>query len=269
MIKGNPIKKNNVTIIGKTDANTTMIFAHGFGTDQTAWKTVADAFSDQYKIILYDNAGAGNSDPEAFSPNKYNTLDSYADDLIAICEELQIQDAIMVAHSVSGMISLLAAIKRPQYFSKIILVGASPRYRNDVNYVGGFEQSDLDGLYEAMDNNYFAWVSGFSQLAMANPENPQLAESFAATLSSIRPDIAQSVARVIFQSDYRSELPKINKETLIIQSNNDIAVPLEVAQYLNNHIQKSKMVVVNATGHFPHISAPQEIISAIKGFINE
>lgn len=262
----NSAKKNNVKLVGKLDGPT-IIFAHGFGTDQNAWSKVSAAFLADYRVILFDNVGGGSSDPEAFSPNKYDSLEAYVDDLIDICTDYDVKNAIMVGHSVSGMISLLTATKKPDFFSKLILVGASPRYLNDVDYVGGFEQQDLDALFDTMANNYFAWVSGFSAAAMANPENPHLAENFAASLNAIRPDIAQSVARVIFQSDYRSELPKLDKPTLLIQAKEDIAVPLDVAEYLNKQIAKSKLEVVNAYGHFPHMSAPDEIINSVKNFI--
>lgn len=262
----NSDKKNNVKLVGKLDGPT-IIFAHGFGTDQNAWTKVSEAFLANYRVILFDNVGGGASDPEAFSPNKYNSLEAYVDDLINICTDYEVKNAIMVGHSVSGMISLLTAIKRPDFFSKLILVGASPRYLNDVDYVGGFEQQDLDALFDTMANNYFAWVSGFSAAAMGNPDKPQLAESFASTLKVIRPDIAQSVARVIFQSDYREELPKLDKKTLIIQAKEDIAVPIEVAEFLNKQIANSKLTVIEAYGHFPHISAPQEVINEIEQFI--
>lgn len=263
----NPLKKNNVTVLNSESDKPTMVFAHGFGTDQTAWQKVSSAFTDDYRIVLYDNVGAGNADPSAFSPNKYDTLHSYANDLLDICKELQVEDAIMVGHSVSGMISTLAAIKSPEHFSKMVLVGASPRYLNDTNYIGGFTQEALNGLYDAMANNYYAWISGFAPAAMANADRPQLAESFAQTLSSIRPDIAQSVARVIFQSDHRTDLPKLHVDTLLLQTKQDIAVPMYVAQYLNANIKNSKLKVVEAEGHFPHISAPDEIITAIKEYI--
>lgn len=261
------LKKNNVTVIDHGDAKDTIIFAHGFGTDQNAWKDVIPSFERQYRLVLYDNAGAGLSDPTAFSVNKYDSLYSYADDLLDICHDLEIDSAIMVAHSVSGMISLLANNKEPGRFSKMVLVGASPRYLDDDNYKGGFTQEVLDGLYQAMANNYYAWVSGFAPAAMANPDNPEFTAGFEHTLSAIRPDIALSVAKVIFQSDYRHELPKCDTKTLLIQTKEDIAVPLEAAEYLRDHIKNSKLRVIEAEGHFPHISAPLEVITAIKEFI--
>lgn len=262
----NPIRKNNVTVLNE-DKPQTLILAHGFGTDQTSWKPIADAFKDQYRIVLYDNVGGGKSDPEAFSPNRYDSLEAYAQDLVDLCQSMNIEDAILVAHSVSGMIGLLASVRHPDLFSKLILIAASPRYLNDVDYVGGFDQPTLDELYDTMANNYYAWVSGFAAATMANPDKPQLAENFAKSLSEIRPDIAQSVLRVIFQSDYRSELVKLNKQTALIHTQEDLAVPREVAQYLHEHIPNSTLQIINATGHFPHISAPQELVKALKQLI--
>lgn len=263
------LKKNNVTVINGDKKDKTIVFAHGFGTDQTAWSQVIPSFARDYRIVLYDNVGAGAADPDAFSPNKYDTLQSYADDLIDICHTLEIENATIVAHSVSGIVSVLASIKEPQLFSKLVLIGASPRYLNDegAGYIGGFDQPSLDGLYQAMATNYFAWVSGFSVAAMENTDRPQLAQSFASSLSAIRPDIAQSVARVIFQSDYRNVLGQLHKPVLLLQTRHDIAVPMEVANYLNDHLEGSKLKVVNAEGHFPHMSAAGEIIKELQNYI--
>lgn len=260
-------KKNNVTVSGNTESGKSIIFAHGFGLDQTSWHKVASAFEDEYRIILYDNVGGGNSDPEAYSPNKYDHLVSYAEDLLDICKEYNVENDIMVGHSVSGMISLLANNERPRLFEKMVLVGANARYLNDGDYIGGFEQGDLDQLYQNMTNNYYAWVSGFAQVAMSNEDRPNLAKSFENTLSAIRPDIAQAVARVIFQSDHRKDLPNNTTKTLLLQTKADIAVPMSAAEYLHDNIPNSKLVVVEAEGHFPQISAPDAIIKAIKDFI--
>jgi sigma-B regulation protein RsbQ len=259
------LQRNNVNIVG--DGIDTIIFAHGFGTDQSAWHGVAEAYKNTHRLVLYDNTGSGKTNPQYYSPNRYNSLHAYTEDLLEICDVLNLHKCILVAHSVSGMIGILAGIKEPERFEKIVVVGASPRYLNDDNYVGGFEQNDLDGFYSTMETNYFAWVSGFAPMAMGNEDRPELAESFAASLSSIRPDIAQSVARTIFQSDHRDDIRKLKHNTLIIQSSNDIAVPQEVGQYLHDHIPNSKLLNITAKGHLPHISEPQQVIDAIQSFI--
>jgi sigma-B regulation protein RsbQ len=257
------IKRNNVRFLGQ--GSQSIIFAHGFGSDQTAWRHQVAAFEPFYRIILFDHVGAGQSDMTAYSPLRYSSLYSYAEDLLELCAELKLSQAVLVGHSVSGMVSLLAALVDPSRFKQLFFVGASPRYLNDAatSYIGGFEQSDLDALYAAMSSNYYAWASGFAPIAMGNPDRPELATEFANTLSAIRPDIAQAVARVIFQSDHRLELPKLTVPVVILQSDNDVAVPPEVGQYMAEHIPQSRLIRINAQGHLPHMSAPDEVTKTL------
>lgn len=259
------LQRNNVNIIG--NGSKTIIFAHGFGSDQTAWRHQVEVLNSNFRIVLFDHVGAGKSDFSAYSPRRYSSLYSYAEDLLDLCAELKLTQSILVGHSVGCMISLLATLVEPQCFSQLIFLSASPRYLNDMGYVGGFEQSDLDALYAAMSANYYAWASGFAPLAMGNPDKPKLAIEFANTLAAIRPDIAQAVARVIFQSDHRQELPRLGVPTVLLQSSNDIAVPPEVGQYMAAHIPHSKLIAIDAKGHLPHMSAPdvvtKEIVSCL------
>ena len=255
------LQRNNVRIVG--NGTQTIILAHGFGSDQSAWRHQVAAFTSNYRVVLFDHVGAGKSDFAAYSPRRYSSLYSYAEDLLDLCAELKLTQCILVGHSASGMISLLAALVEPQCFSQLFFVNASPRYLNDVGYVGGFEQSDLDALYAAMASNYYAWASGFAPFVMGNPDKPELATEFANTLAAIRPDIAQAVARMIFQSDHRAELPRLKVPTVILQSSNDIAVPSEVGWYMADKIPHSKLIPISATGHLPHLSAPDTVTSAI------
>ncbi len=255
------LQRNNVKLLG--NGSQTIIFAHGFGSDQTAWRHQVQAFASDYRIVVFDHVGAGKSDFAAYSPRRYSSLYSYAEDLLDLCDELKLSQCTLIGHSVSGMVSLLAALVKPQCFSKLIFVGASPRYLNDREYTGGFEQSDLDALYAAMSSNYYAWASGFAPLVMGNPNQPELATEYANTLAAIRPDIAQSVARVIFQADHRADLLRLKVPTVILQSNNDIAVPPEVGQYMADKIPHGKLIPISASGHLPHLSAPNTVTSAI------
>ncbi|BAV08383.1 sigma-B regulation protein RsbQ [Filimonas lacunae] len=263
------IQRNNIKVFGNDSATQTMLFGHGFGVDQTSFNQLVQFFGKDYRVILYDNVGGGNADPAAYSSERYSTLNGYVADLLDICNYLHLKDVIFVGHSVSGMVGMLSSIRNPEYFSKLVLLGASPRYLNEeaTGYIGGFAQEDLEGLYQAMSNNYYAWASGFSALAMNNPDRPQLAEAFASTLSAIRPDIGLAVARAIFESDHRNDLGKTSKPTLIVQSSDDIAVPAYVANYLHQHIPGSSLANINSKGHFPHMSSPGEVISAMQQFL--
>lgn len=266
----NVLTRNNVKVIGNEASKEVLVLAHGFGTDQTSYAEIVPHFTKRYKIILYDNVGGGKSDANSFSFNKYNTLLGYVSDLAELLHALNVEKVNFVGHSVSGMIGTLTSIYHPELIDKLILLGASPRYLNDPanDYVGGFNQEDLDQLYQFMSTNYYAWTSGFSKLAMGNPERPHLADSFAGTLQELRPDIALSVAKVIFESDYRHELCNCKAKTLVVQTKEDIAVPLNVGDYLHQNIKNSDFTIIDATGHFPHISAPNEVTKIVQSYLN-
>lgn len=260
---GSVLDRNHVQLLGQGEQ--TLIFAHGFGSDQTAWRHQVAAFEPSYRIVLFDHVGAGKSDMAAYSPHRYSSLYGYAEDLLELCIELKLSNVILIGHSVSGMVSLLAALLDPNRFRQLIFLGASPRYLNDpaTGYIGGFEQSDLDSLYGAMSSNYHAWASGFAPIAMGNPDRPELAMEFANTLSAIRPDVAQAVARVIFQSDHRRELLKLKTPTVILQTTDDVAVPAVVGQYMADKIPQAQLIQIKAKGHLPHISAPDVVTQTL------
>ncbi len=258
------LTRNHVNIVGQSNENApTLVMAHGFGSDQTAWRYLIEAFAPEYRIVLFDHVGSGNSDLKAYSPHRYKNLHSFAQDFLEICYELNLQEVTLIAHSVSCMVGLLAASSEPRRFKQLFFISGSPCYLNNHDYIGGFEQNDLDGLYTAMSTNYYAWASGFAPLVMGNPEHPELALEFGETLSAMRPDIAQAIARLIFQSDHRADLPKLTIPTMIIQPQYDLAVPIAVGQYLAEHIPRSKLILTGTEGHLPHLSHPDIVISAI------
>ncbi|RYE24510.1 MAG: alpha/beta hydrolase [Sphingobacteriales bacterium] len=262
-------EKFNLNIVGNTTADKTILFAHGFGTNQTSFQPIVEAFKDDYRIVLFDYIGSGQSDINAYEASKYSNIYGYVNDLIEVCKSVALKDAILVGQSISGMIGFLACIQYPEFFSKLIMIGSSPRYLNDESrrYVGGFDMPDLEGLYAAMESDFKGWALGFAKVVMGNTDRPYLAEQFAETLGSMRNDIGIQLAKTIFQSDNRHELDKVDKPVLIVQTVNDVAVPESVGRYMDNNIPNSELVKVQTEGHFPHISAPNEIIKVIKDFI--
>lgn len=261
----NTLKRNNVVIKGK--GTTTMLFAHGFGCDQNMWRFVTPAFENDYQVILFDHVGAGKSDLTAYNKQKYNSLEGYADDIVAIAHELQLKDAIFVGHSVSAMMGIIAATKIPGIFKSLILVGPSPCYTNEEGYVGGFTHGQIDELLESLDNNHLGWSMAMAPVIMGNPGKPELAEELTNSFCHTDPEIAKHFARTTFLSDARHTLGDVTIPTLILQCSNDVIAPLEVGQYVHENIPGSKLVIMEATGHCPNLSAPEETIAAIKAFI--
>lgn len=259
------IHRNNVKING--NGSQPMMFAHGFGCDQQSWQFITDAFADHYKIILFDYVGAGHSDLSAFDPEKYSSLEGYAQDVLDICEDMDLRNVIFVGHSVSSMIGILAANKNPEYFEKLILIGPSPRYLNDEEYFGGFERKDLESLFEFMDSNYLGWSSTMAPAIMGNPERPELGQFLTTSFCTTDPDIARSFARATFFSDNREDLEKVSKPSLTLQCSNDIIASERVGEFVRQHTPGNTLYQMKATGHCPHISAPEETIKAIKEFL--
>ncbi|KAF7838604.1 putative esterase D14L [Senna tora] len=253
---------HNVKVLGS--GTRFIVLAHGFGTDQSVWKHIVPHLLDDFRVVLYDNMGAGTTNPDYFDFNRYSTLEGYAYDLLAILEDLRIDSCIFVGHSVSAMIGTVASVLRPDLFSKIILLSASPRYLNDADYYGGFEQEDLDQLFDGMESNYKAWCSGFAPLCVGGDMECVAVQEFSRTLFNMRPDIALSVLHTIFHSDVRSVLRFVTVPCHIIQSKKDMAVPVVVSEYLHRHLGGDSIVeVTTSDGHLPQLSSPDIVVPVL------
>ena len=261
----NAVQQNNVIIKGQ--GTQVMLFAHGFGCDQNMWRFVTPAFENDYKVVLFDHVGAGNSDLSAYSSEKYSQLDGYAADIVNICEELGLENVIIVGHSVSSIIGMIASLKSPNIFKSLIMVSPSPSYINDGDYVGGFTREQITELMDSLDNNHLGWSMTMAPVIMANPDRGELAEELSNSFCRTNPDIAKEFARTTFFSDKRDLLPQVGIPTLILQCSDDVIAPEEVGIYMHKHIKDSQFVLMEATGHCPNLSAPEETIAAMKAFL--
>jgi sigma-B regulation protein RsbQ len=260
------IHRNNVRVHGKGERP--ILFAHGFGCDQNMWRYVAPAFEEEFKVVLFDHVGAGKSDATCFDRTKYRTLNGYADDVLDICGELDLQNITFVGHSVSSMIGVLAENREPDRFNNLVLVGPSPRYVNDGAYVGGFERKDIDGLLDMLDSNYLGWASTMAPVIMGNADRPELSNELENSFCRTDPQIAKFFARVTFLSDNRADLANVRARTLILQCSDDAIAPLSVGEFVRQEIPNSEMVIMKATGHCPNLSAPDEMIAEMRRFLS-
>jgi len=257
--------RNNVHVSGQ--GTRPMVFSHGFGCDQNMWRFMVPAFEATHKVVVFDHVGFGRSDVSSYDRAKYGSLDGYAADVIELCTELGLSDVVFVGHSVSAMIGVLAARRRPDLFGALVLVGPSARYLDDEGYRGGFSRQDIEELLESLDSNYLGWSSMMAPVVMGNPDRPELGHELANSFCRTDPAIASQFARVTFLSDNREDLAAIKLPTLILQCSQDIIAPRPVGEFIHSKIPGSELVYLDATGHCPNLSAPEETAAAIASFL--
>jgi sigma-B regulation protein RsbQ len=265
MMKAAALKRNDVRVIGNGER--TLVFAHGYGCDQTVWRHVTPAFEEQYKIVLFDHVGSGQSDSSAFDRSKYSSLHGYAQDVLEILDAIGAEKVNFVGHSVSCMIGSLAAIENPDRFETLTMIGPSPCYINDGDYIGGFEREDIEGLLDSLENNHVTWSASMAPTIMENGERPELAAELEASFCRMDPLLAHHFARVTFLSDNRADLALTTTRTLILQCQKDIIAGLAVGTFVNHRLPNNKLVIMDATGHCPHMSAPGEVIREMQRFL--
>jgi sigma-B regulation protein RsbQ len=252
------VGRNNVTVTGQPGAPVVML-AHGFGCDQNMWRLVLPALAERFQVVLFDYVGSGRADPTAWDARRYSALDGYAADVLDICDELDLSDVVFVGHSVSAMVGVLAADRRPQRFSRLVMVAPSPCYIDDpaTGYSGGFSAGDIDELLESLDSNYLGWSAAMAPVIMGNPERPELGEELTNSFCATDPAMAAVFARTTFLSDSRTDLASVTLPTLVLECAQDVIAPREVGAYVHAAIPGSRLVTLDATGHCPQLSAPE------------
>jgi sigma-B regulation protein RsbQ len=260
------LTRNNVVLSGVPGAPA-MVFAHGFGCDQSMWRFVAPAFEATHRVVLFDHVGAGGSDLSAYDPSRYGSLEGYAQDIVQILEELDLGPVVFVGHSVSAMMGALAAAEHPDLFDRLVLVGPSPRYIDDEGYRGGFSAAEIDELLETMDDNYLGWSAFIAPVIMGNPGRPELGEELTNSFCRTDPAIARRFARTTFLADNRVDLARVRTPALVLQCREDVIAPPEVGRYVHEHLVGSELVLLDSVGHCPNLSAPDQVIDAISAYL--
>lgn len=259
------LRRHHVNVSGAGER--TILFAHGFGCDQSMWETVARNFELDYRVALFDYIGHGRSDASAYCEERYSSLSAFADDVVAIGAALKLRNAIFVGHSVSAMIGALAAVKAPEMFGELVMVGPSPRYIDDEAYHGGFSAPQINELLEFLADNHLGWSEAMAPTIMGNPDRPELGKRLENSFCNTNPDVARQFARVTFLSDNRADLPLVSTRTLILQCQNDIIAPIQVGEYVHSRLPNSEFRLLDASGHCPNLSAPEEVTAAIRAFV--
>ncbi|GAV82060.1 Abhydrolase_6 domain-containing protein [Cephalotus follicularis] len=241
-----------------------IILAHGYGGNQSLWDRIIPSLTNHYRVVVFDwNFSGAVKDPNLFDPVKYASYDAFADDLITLMNEMNLKSSVFIGHSMSGMIGCIASIKRPELFKKLIFIGASPRYINLDDYEGGLDTIDVEGIISTIESDFHKWASNFAPLAIGANDPPSV-NQFESSLKSMRPEVALSLAKTVFYSDYRDILEKVLTSCTIIQTANDMVAPISVAYYMQKKIKgKSTVEIIDTDGHFPQLTAHLQLIDVL------
>ncbi|WP_394227638.1 alpha/beta fold hydrolase [Paracoccus marcusii] len=264
MMHWRSIRRNNVTVRG--DGEQTLVLAHGFGCDQNMWRALEPHLAG-FRLVFFDYTGSGRSDLSQFDPVRHSQLEGFAEDLGEICDALDLRNATLVGHSVSGMIGLMAANARPVRFAKLVMVCPSPCFLNLPDYTGGFERADLEELLALMDHNYIGWATHLAPVVTGEPAGSELSQELSGSFCSTDPFTAKIFAEATFLSDHRSLLGHSTHPVLILQSARDVLAPLTVGDYLRNSLPQAQMEVIDADGHYLHMTHPEIVAQNIRKFI--
>ena len=261
------LRRNNVQVL--ESSGPVLLYAHGFGCNQSMWDRIIPAFRDSHKQVLFDYVGSGKSDLTAFDPLRYSSLDGYAQDVLDVCDALGIKSGVtFIGHSVSCNAGILASIARPELFERLILVGPNPCFVNDPpNYHGGFEKEDLEGLLDLMEQNYIGWANYLAPVVSAQGETGAVTAELSDSFCSTDPITTKVFARTTFFSDNRADLPKVTCPCLILQHQTDTLAPLSVGEYVHDHIAGSSLNVLDVQGHCAHMSDPALVIDCIREYL--
>lgn len=261
------LHRNNVVVHGHDRGRPALVFVNSFGSEQAVWRSVAPHFAADHRVVLFDHAGIGRGQLSASNAVKYAHLQGYADDLLEVCHAVGADDAVLVGHSVGAIIGMLAAIRWPAAFRQLVMIAPSPCYLNDGSYLGGFEREDLDTLLEAMDADYRRWTRQVAPLIVGNEDRPELARELEAFLNRLDPDAAKRFARLSFRRDVRADLPLLSTPASVLLCTDDNMVPDVVGEALREAIPECELIHLQATGHCPHMSAPEELVQVLRGLL--
>ncbi|MEU7005298.1 alpha/beta hydrolase [Streptomyces sp. NPDC046332] len=259
-------RRNNVTVTGNP-RGPVVVLAHGFGCDQNMWRLTVPALVGDYQVVLFDYVGSGRSDLSAFTEDRYSSLEGYARDVVEVCEALELRDVAFVGHSVSAMIGVMAAAMAPERIGALVMVAPSPRYIDDDGYRGGFSAEDIDELLDSLESNYLGWSAAMAPVIMGNEERPELGEELTNSFCATDPDMARVFARTTFLSDSRDDLKAVDVPTLVLECTEDVIAPREVGAFVHAAVPGSTLVTLDATGHCPHLSAPEATNQAVTAFL--
>lgn len=259
-------QKHNLHTCG--EGADTLLFVHGLGCDQGMWRFVAPHFESRARVIRMDLMGFGASLQSDWNPERYEGLDGHARDIAAVAQAFGGGRCIVVGHSVSTMIGLLADAHAPGAIAAHAMIAPSPCYLNDGGYRGGFEREVLGQTLALMEADTQAWMQAMMPLLLTPDANDPLVREMSTAFCRARPEALARLARATFMGDLRERLAAFHKPVLVVQCDEDMVAPRAVGEFMADTLPDCDLRIIRNPGHCPHLTQPQACIDALDGFLD-
>lgn len=252
-----------ITYYEEVGSGEPLVLIRGLGSDLQAWALQAPELAKHFRVITYDNRGAGRTG----APDKPYSIAGMADDLAALLSELKVEKASVLGYSMGGMIAQEFALKYPQRLDKLILLGTSARldgYSKAIvqNFIN-VRRSNLSREQVVREQAPFVYsaellddTDRYERAIQANVANPYSQQDHAF--------IRQAQALLAFDASAR--VSGIKAPALVMTNKEDTLVPPRNGEALAKAIPGAKLVSLDA-GHAGVIEFPHEHNAAILEFL--
>jgi len=259
------VTANGIQIYYETEGEgDPLVLIAGYSRDNSFWVTVRAELSRHFQLILPDNRGCGRTDP----PQGPFSIEDMADDVIGLCEVLQVKKAHVVGHSMGGAIAQSIAYRYPQKINKLVLSQTFTKFR-ELGRAVMRASLHLEEHHVPIRNQLeivFPWL--FSNALYSDPKKVEmLIEKRLNYLYNTPFEVLKKQYAAISDFDSSSWYHKINKETLVLGGEQDLLCPLGDCVLMAKNIQGAKIHVFPLMGHNASIEIPHEFNRVVREFL--
>jgi 3-oxoadipate enol-lactonase len=262
------VKVNDINMYYETHAEgDPLLLIMGFGTDLTGWMFQTPEFSKEYRVIAFDNRGAGRTD----APDKPYSIRMMADDAIGLVDALRVDRAHVLGLSMGGFIAQELAINHPKRVKSLVLATteAAFDYAFATQVTGSWVAAKAEGV---SPKTYFSLVLPFL-FTDGFFENSELVEMALGTMAA-NPNLAPAhgLSRqfaACMEHNARDRLKQITASTLVLVGREDILLPVKLSEELAALIPKSRLVVLEGGGHGFNAEIADKFNQEVMAFLDE
>jgi len=239
-----------------------VLLVHGMGDSWRSYAPVLEHMPDDLRVVVPSLRGHGDAD----RPDQGYTPTGFVSDLVAVLDDLGVEQAVIGGHSSGALVAQLFAIVHPGRCLGIVLVGAPRMMR------GNPDAAALDAMFATLEDPVDAdFVRGFTEKLFAGTPPPEFLDMQVAETLKVPARVIRATWAGLRAFDISSELGHIGVPTLIIWGDHDhLALSSrQVQDDLLQAIPDADLHVYQGVGHSPHWERPARLAADVASFVHQ